>query len=35
LKEAFLATMFENDEYFDLAVMNSGIDIYVPDSERV
>jgi len=35
LKEAFLAKMFENDENFDFAVMNSGIDIYAPDSERV
>src|SRR5829696_9836284 len=33
LKDAFLAKMFESDENFDFAVRNSGIDIYVPDSE--
>jgi hypothetical protein len=35
LREAFLAKMFENDKNFDLAVMGSGIDVYVPDSECV
>jgi hypothetical protein len=34
-KKAFIAKMLESDENFELAVMNSGIDVYIPKGERL